>query len=83
MASIDVTEIFSLLQERGHRDASPFDPLGSGFFLEITFDQFKHEFTPEVADEELANRVITADCQYGLATILFDAFGRLSKIEIC
>ena len=83
MASIDVTEIFEILYQRGQEDASPFK--GNGFFLEITFDKFRHQFTPsdECIDNELADKVITADTQYGLATIIFDRFGQLSKIEIC
>jgi hypothetical protein len=77
MASIHVSEIQSLLFDRGERDAKPFQP--EGYFFEIRFDQPGER--AGVVDSELQNKVITADTPYGLATIQFDDEGQLKSID--
>lgn len=81
MASIHIEEIQNILRERGATDAVPFGASGDGFFIEIKFDK-KNSNKPMVVDEEFKNKVITADCPYGVVTIVFDSYGELFSIDL-
>ena len=72
MASITFPEIKKLLMAR--------DPSDDGSFVEIRFDDSDRK--NPVVDEELKNKVVTADCSYGSVVILFDECGLLKAIEI-
>jgi hypothetical protein len=72
MASITFPEIKKLLMAQ--------HPSDDGSFVEIRFDDAARKI-PSV-DEELKNKVITADCPYGSVVILFDEHGLLKAIEI-
>ena len=72
MAKISIKTIQNLLSKTvGEVDQS---------FLEIRFDDA--ERPNNGIDVEMKNRVITADCSYGLVTILFDERGQLRALEI-
>ena len=76
MASIHISEIQRWLVERGQSDAIP-GP--EGMFLEIRFDDGK---APVLADEELANQVITSFTPQGNLTLVFDQGGNLRSLDI-
>jgi hypothetical protein len=78
MATIHIREIAEILAARETRDAaaSPTE----GFFLEIRFDTPTKK--PGPVDEELKNKVITADCPMGSVTIQFDENGQLKSLDI-
>jgi hypothetical protein len=73
LASIGFEELRRMLARRADEDA--------GDFLEIRFDKLGYK--PNVVDEELKDRVITAGCPYGTVTIVFDRFGQLRSLDIC
>lgn len=77
MASIHIKEIQRLLAERGEVDALPHSP--EGYFLEIRFDA--EGTIPRPPDQELQDKVITADSPFGTATIQFDHEGQLRSID--
>ena len=68
MASIHISELQKLLAAEGQRDAEPHGP--EGYFLEIRFDDPHSAY--EGVDPEFRDRVLTADCPYGMVTIQFD-----------
>lgn len=72
MASISFAEIKKLLVDRDGRDDTS--------FVEIRFNDVRRSNIP--IDEEMKNRVITADCGYGSVTILFDEQGQLKSVEL-
>ncbi|MFL5799799.1 MAG: hypothetical protein ACJ77A_17965 [Actinomycetota bacterium] len=76
MATVHIREIRRWLREDGHADAEP-GPGGS--FLEIRFDEPGED---AVADEEMRNKVITAESSQGSITIVFDDSGLLRSIDI-
>jgi hypothetical protein len=80
MATIHITEIQRILAERGEKDALPWGS-SEGYFVEIRFDD-PHAHASTVADEELIDKVITADCPYGSVTIQFDDRGQLKSIDL-
>lgn len=80
MASIHFTELQRLLFQNGQRDALPPPEGEGGMFVEIRFDAPGRAIT--VVDEEMKDRVITADCAYGVVTIQFDSKGELKSIDI-
>lgn len=61
-----------MLQKSGVEDARD--------FLEIRFD--KPGVRSGVVDEELRNKVISADCPFGSVVIVFDDEGLLESIEV-
>ncbi|MDQ4143929.1 MAG: hypothetical protein M3198_09345 [Actinomycetota bacterium] len=69
---IHITEIKKMLQENGVEDAKD--------LLEIRFD--KPGVRSGVVDEEMKNKVITADCPFGNVVIVFDDEGLLQSIEV-
>lgn len=78
MASIHISEIKKILAARSERDA-----LGSpkeGFYLEIRFDDPSRK--SGAVNNELKNKVITAECAQGSVTIQFDECGELKSIDI-
>lgn len=79
MASIHVSEIQAFLAERGEPDATLHG--AEGFFLEIRFDDPARAPSSGV-DPEFQDRVITADCPFGVATIQFDHEGQLRSIDL-
>ncbi|MCR4308078.1 MAG: hypothetical protein NUV80_05975 [Candidatus Berkelbacteria bacterium] len=80
MATIHFEEICKILKEKGNDDAIP-DENGKGYFVEILFK--KPGVLEDYFDEEFSEKVITAECDLGSVTILFDKRGCLDKIEIC
>ena len=78
MATIHISEIQNVLAERGEIDALPHSP--EGYFLEIRFDDPQHP--SKVVDEEMKDKVLTADCPYGSVTIQFDSQGQLKSIDL-
>jgi hypothetical protein len=72
MASITFTEIKKLLMAQ--------HPSDGGSLVEIRFDDAARKIS--LVDEELKNKVITADCPYGSVVILFDEYGLLRAIEV-
>lgn len=72
MATISFEEIQKLLASRDDRDDVS--------FTEIRFDKPQRQATAH--DEEMKNKVITAECVYGTVTILFDERGLLKSIEV-
>jgi hypothetical protein len=76
MASVHISEIQQWLASNGQGDASS---NSREFFLEIRFDEGADG---PLADEDLANEVITAFCPQGTATIVFDSGGNLRSIDI-
>lgn len=80
MASIHIEEIQQILKMRGAKDAVPFSDSREGYFLEIKFN--KDGYKPGAIDEEFKNKVITADCPYGMATIVFNEYGELFSIDL-
>lgn len=78
MASIHVSEIQELLAARGEPEATPHG--AEGFFLEIRFDDPAR--ASSAVDPEFQDRVITADCPFGVVTIQFDHEGQLRSIDL-
>jgi hypothetical protein len=76
MATVHIRDIQRWLVQSGQRDAAP-GP--GGMFLEIRFDE---PDANAVVDEEMRNRVITADSPQGSVTIVFDDIGRLRSLDI-
>lgn len=76
MATVHVREIQRWLRDSGQSDA---EPSQDGMFLEIRFDEAAQE---AVADEDMRNMVITAECPQGSVTIIFDDSGLLRSIDI-
>lgn len=76
MATVHIREIQRWLREGGQPDA---EPSRDGMFLEIRFDEPGNE---SVADEEMRNKVITAESPQGSLTIVFDDSGLLRSIDI-
>jgi hypothetical protein len=72
MATISFAEIKKLLAGEGDREDTS--------FVEIRFDDARRESSG--IDEEMKNRVITADCTYGSVTLVFDERGQLRSVEI-
>jgi hypothetical protein len=79
VATIHIEEIHRILRSRVEAE------LGPGAtelpFLEIRFDKPGEPISDEVVDEELQNKVITANSHYGIATIQFDEQGQLRSID--
>ena len=80
MATIHIKEIRNILANIGQPDAKPGSDEGS--FIEIRFNDEQSEQDFPV-DEELKNKVITAECSSGSVTIIFDECGMLKSIDIC
>jgi hypothetical protein len=78
MASIHISEIAEILTARGEKSAVK----GSeqGFFLEIRFDDPSRKSNN--ADQEMKNKVITAECSYGSVTIQFDENGQFISLDL-
>lgn len=72
MATITFEEIKKLLTSSGNLDDAS--------FIEIRFDGTQPHAT--AYDEEMKNRVITAECAYGTVTIVFDDRGLLKSVEV-
>jgi len=81
MATIHITEIQKILNEKGQKDALPYNTSGDGYFLEIKFDELGQTSIRHV-DEEFKNKVITAECPYGSVVIQFDEYGMLKSIDL-
>lgn len=77
MAGVHIRELQRWLRDRGDEDAAT--GAAGGAFLEIRFDESGQE---AVADEEMRNKVITAESPRGSVTMLFDDSGLLQSIEI-
>ncbi len=75
MASIHVTELIRILADRGEDDVRR-----GSLFLEIRFDDPGRDSGPP--DEEYRNKVMTADCPFGVVTITFDNEGLLRSIDV-
>ena len=78
MATIHIEEIQRILRSREKSEML----VGATElpFLEIRFD--KPGAAPsDLVDEELQNKVITANSPYGIATIQFDEVGQLRSID--
>ena len=73
MATITFRDLQQLLLQKGHKDA-----LES---IEIVFTL--PDYTTDIIDEPMKNKVITADCLFGNVVIEFDQFGLLKSVEIC
>lgn len=75
MASIHIRDIEELL-------ARPTEPQAGqdGFFLEIRFDE--PNTSDDVADDEMRNKVMTAECPQGTVTLVFDDSGLLKSLDI-
>jgi hypothetical protein len=69
---IHITELQRMLREKGVEDARN--------FIEIRFD--KPGVRSGVVDEEMKNKVISADCPFGNVVIVFDDEGLLESIEV-
>lgn len=80
MASIHITEIQSILADRGQRDAMPWNGSGEGFFLEIRFD--RPDGNLGVVDLECQDKVLSVECAYGSVIIQFDHEGMLKSIDL-
>lgn len=78
MASIHISEIKKILAARGEKDAAG-TPEG-GYFLEIRFDDPAKKSGP--VDQDLKNKVITAECPHGSVTIQFDERGELKSLDL-
>jgi predicted ATPase len=76
MATVHVREIQRWLRDSGQTDAAP----GAGAtFLEIRFDEPGEDV---VADEEMRNKIITAESPQGSVTLVFDDSGLLRSLDI-
>lgn len=82
MAKIHIEEIQKYLASRGEKDALPHVNNGEGYFLEIRFDDQTQSTSHCIIDEELKNKVITADCPYGMVTIIFGDDGQLVSLDL-
>ncbi len=82
MASIHIKELQKYLAGKGFEDALPNHRNDKGYFLEIRFDG-SSSVSSGVVDEEFKDKVITAECQHGTVTILFDNKGQLESLELC
>jgi len=80
MASIHISEIQKILFDGGELDAYPPPKGQGGFFLEVRFDSPNRN--PGVVDEEFKDKVLTADCAFGIVTIQFDSKGELRTIDL-
>ena len=80
MAQIHITEIIKYLDLKRSEQAG--QDKDKGFFLELMFNDLSGKKAGFI-DEELKEKVITADCSYGGVTILFDEEGQLKTLEIC
>jgi hypothetical protein len=69
---IHITELQRMLREKGVEDARD--------FIEIRFDM--PGVRSSVVDEEMKNKVISADCPFGNVVIVFDDEGLLESIEV-
>ena len=78
MASIHISEIQSILADRGASDAPPHS--SGGYFLEIRFDDPEGPSVPP--DPELGDKVITAESPYGSVVIQFDHAGQLRSVDL-
>lgn len=76
MATVHIREVQRWLAAAGQADA---DPSKTGMFLEIRFDEPGPE---DVADEDMRNKVITAQSPQGNVTMVFDDAGLLRSIDI-
>ncbi|MFQ6293146.1 hypothetical protein [Yersinia enterocolitica] len=81
MAKIHIEEIQKYLASRGEKDVLPHVNNGEGYFLEIRFDD-QTQSASHCIDEELKNKVITADCPYGMVTIIFGDDGQLVSLDL-
>ena len=81
MAKIHIEEIQKYLAARGEKEALPHVNNGEDYFLEIRFDNQKQKASLFI-DEELKNKVITADCPYGMVTIIFGDDGQLVSLDL-
>ncbi|UVC31910.1 hypothetical protein [Pantoea sp. SOD02] len=81
MARIHIKEIQNYLAAQGEKDALPHVNNGEGYFLEIRFDDQTKNGSHGI-DEELRNKVITADCPYGMVTIIFGDDGQLISLDL-
>ncbi|MNE81898.1 hypothetical protein D3C80_1785810 [compost metagenome] len=54
---------------------------GEDYFLEIRFDN-QTQKASRFIDDELKNKVITADCPYGMVTIIFGDDGQLVSLDL-
>jgi len=81
MAKIHIEEIQKYLAVRGEKDALPHVNSGAGYCLEIRFDDQTLKAS-HCVDEELKNKVITADCPYGAVTIIFGEDGQLVSLDL-
>jgi len=82
VASIHIEEIHKYLKDKISKDSIPYTKDERGFFLEINFHDKSDKTRCLCVDEEYKNVVITVDCSYGIATIVFDEYGMLSSLDI-
>ncbi len=80
MASIHISEIQKILFDRGELDAYPPPKGQGGFFLEVRFDS--PDRNTGVVDEEFKDKVLTADCAFGVVTIQFASNGELQSLDL-
>jgi hypothetical protein len=76
MATVHIREIQCWLAAAGQADA---EPSRTGMFLEIRFDEPGPD---DVADDDMRNKVITAQSPQGNVTVIFDDAGLLRSIDL-
>lgn len=81
MAKIHIEEIKKYLAARGEKEELPHVNNGEDYFLEIRFDN-QTQKASRFIDDELKNKVITADCPYGMVTIIFGDDGQLVSLDL-